>query len=405
MNSAWSLTAQWVFPADQPPIKQGVIHVAGDRIVAVEPPGASKPDVEFGQAAILPGFVNVHTHLDLTALRGRCPPQRDFTEWLRGVIAHRRAMNAEATIASIRAGLAACMRYGTTLVGDISSQGLSWADIASAEINAVVHYELLGLTNERAAAAWAQADAWLNEQRPTTSCRPGLSPHAPYSVRADLLRKCASRDVPITIHLAETTDELTLLQSHHGSFVRFLQELNVWDPCGLAANASEVLQLVDRLSPTILAHGNYLSARDPIPKTATVVYCPRTHAAFGHAPHPFREFMARGVNVALGTDSLASNPDLDILAEARFVNRHYPDCSGPALLRMITISGAAALGWDADVGSLRAGKLADLVVVPIPNTAAADPHELVFGTAAAVSAVLWHGQWRASPSPAPLSAT
>ena len=113
-------------------------------------------------------------------------------------------------------------------------------------------------------------------------------------------------------------------------------------------------------------------------RTQSIVYCPRTHAAFGHPPHPFREFLARGVRVCLGTDSLASNPDLDILAEARFVHRRYPDFPGDALLRMVTLSGAEALGWADEAGSLEPGKSADFVAVPLPDRDAADPHELLF---------------------------
>ncbi|HJZ59389.1 MAG TPA: amidohydrolase family protein, partial [Gemmataceae bacterium] len=110
----------------------------------------------------------------------------------------------------------------------------------------------------------------------------------------------------------------------------------------------------------------------------SIVYCPRTHAAFAHPPHPFREFLARRVRVCLGTDSLASNPDLDILAEARFVRQRYPDFPGDTLLRMVTLSGAEALGWADETGSLETGKSADFVAVPLPDREAADPHELLF---------------------------
>src|SRR5205814_8406147 len=113
------------------------------------------------------------------------------------------------------------------------------------------------------------------------------------------------------------------------------------------------------------------------PPPSTLVYCPRTTAAFGHPPHPFREFLQRGVRVALGTDSLASNPDLDLLAEMRFVHQRHPDFPGDALLRMGTLSGAEALGWADETGSLTPGKSADLVVVPLPDIDG-DPYQLLF---------------------------
>src|SRR5262249_1272892 len=117
-----------------------------------------------------------------------------------------------------------------------------------------------------------------------------------------------------------------------------------------------------------------------------------------HPPHPFRDFLARGVRVALGTDSLASNPDLDMLAEARFVHRRYPDVSGATLLRMATLAGAEALGWADETGSLEPGKSADLVMLPLSGKEEDDPHRLIFDSDVPDRAVLWRGRWtRGSP--------
>src|SRR5207253_992144 len=139
----------------------------------------------------------------------------------------------------------------------------------------------------------------------------------------------------------------------------------------------------------LFAHGNYLDPQVPLGPNATIVFCPRTHAFFGHEPHPFREFLRRGVRVALGTDSLASNPDLDLFAEAKFLDQHHPDVPGETLLRMATLGGAEALGWGDETGSLDAGKSADLNVLAIPSQPAADPHSLLFETATAPRRVLY----------------
>src|SRR5262249_45906675 len=159
-----------------------------------------------------------------------------------------------------------------------------------------------------------------------------------------------------------------------GPFVDFLQELAVWDPEGLVDGPDHVLRLTNGLNPILFIHCNYLWPRITFPANGSIVYCPRTHAAFGHPPHPFREFLARGVRVALGTDSLASNPDLDLLAEARFLTRLRADLPGDVLLRMTTLAGAEALGWANETGSLEPGKSADLVVLPLPVLDEADPH-------------------------------
>jgi cytosine/adenosine deaminase-related metal-dependent hydrolase len=399
MSAEWTLTARWVFPVAGPPLEDGLVTVAGERIADVGPRCTRRADVDLGDAAVLPGLVNAHTHLDLTGLRGLAPPSPDFTAWLRQVIAHRRSRTPEQTQADIRAGIAECLRYGTTLVGDIAAGGASWDALAESPLRAVVFYELLGLTEDRARQAAAAGRTWLEAHPATPTCRPGLSPHAPYSVRASLFfgaarlaREQAPR-APLAVHLAETRDELELLHRRRGPFVAFLKDLGVWDPDSLADSPRSVLTLCNQTIPKLFIHGNYLAPSARIPRHSTVVYCPRTHAAFGHPPHPFREFQARGIRVALGTDGLASNPDLDLLAEARFLHHGHPDLPGADVLRVATLSGAEALGWADETGSLEPGKSADLVVVPLPPAGDADPHRLVLGSDRPVERVLIRGRW------------
>src|SRR5262249_16430167 len=158
---------------------------------------------------------------------------------------------------------------------------------------------------------------------------------------------------------------MELLDNHSGPLVDFLKKLGVWDEHGLT-NLSELLQLFRDVPAVALAHGNNLDLTQ-VPPGSSVVYCPRTHAYFGRSPHPFRDFMAQGVRVALGTDSLASNPDLDLLAEARFLHEIYPDFPGEGLLHMATLAGAETLGWRDETGSLTPGKSADIVAVPLAD--------------------------------------
>jgi cytosine/adenosine deaminase-related metal-dependent hydrolase len=384
-------TARWVLPVDQPPLERGCITIADNRIVAVEPRGRRTADVDLGNVALLPGLVNAHTHLDLSGLRGLAPPTPDFTGWLRQVIAHRRNRSPEQVQADIQEGLRESLRCGTTLLGDISGDGSSWAVLVNAPLRALVFRELLGLPKERASRAWADLDRWLVAHPSTSTCRPGASPHAPYSVRASLFVAAATSDVPVAVHLAETKEELWLLGDRAGPFVPFLRDLGAWDPEGLAESMDHVLSLCNSLQPTLFVHGNFLSPTAPVPRNGSIVYCPRTHAAFGHPPHPFRELLARGVRVALGTDSLASNPDLSILEEARFLHRRYPDLPGDVLLRMATLSGAEALGWQDETGSLTPGKSADVVVLPLPDRDAVDAYRLVLSSERAVQQVLWRG--------------
>ena len=393
-SASWSLTARLVFPVDRPPLERGVVVVDGEKIVAVEAHGVRTADLDLGDAAVLPGLVNAHTHLDLTGARGRVPFTGDFTEWLNAVIAHRRGVAAEHIQADVRAGMAESVAFGVSLVGDISGQGLSWPILAESPLRSVVFFELLGLTRSGAVRACMNLKAWLADKpRAGPICRPGVSPHAPYSVRREMFRQAASLGLPLAVHLAETAAELDLLELHSGPFVPFLRDLGVWDATGLAKSPDRVLWNTRRAASVAFAHGNYLKPDARIPTNGAIVYCPRTHAYFSHPPHPFREFLARGVRVAVGTDSLASNPDLDVLAEIRFLHRLYPDLPGAVLLRMATLSGAEALGWADETGSLTPGKSADLIVVPLPPGEDADPHRSILGADLPVRRVLFRGRW------------
>jgi cytosine/adenosine deaminase-related metal-dependent hydrolase len=389
-----SLTARWIFPVSSPPLPGGVVVIDGERIVAVEPHGSRTADVDLGDVAVMPGLVNAHVHLDLTAMRGVAPPRLPLPDWLSDVITHRRSTTPEETDAAIRVGLAECIETGTTLLGDISSGGRSWPILAASEVRATVYYELIGTSMSRGRQAWDEYLKWSENAVEAGVCRAGVSPHAPYSAAVSLYHEAACEGTPLSTHLAESEEEGQLLATHTGPFVEFLQMLGVWNPEMMARGAAEVLRLYcDDAFPVTVAHGNYLPPDTPIPANAAIVYCPRTHAAFGHAPHPWRDFLARGVRVALGTDGLASNPDLDLLAEARFLRSHFPDVSGATLLRMATLAGAEALGWAEQTGSLEAGKSADLVVVPTIGRMAEDPHELFLASDEPVAKVMCRGRW------------
>jgi cytosine/adenosine deaminase-related metal-dependent hydrolase len=387
-SDATTYTALWIFPVDGPPLERGCITVEGERIVAVAAHGTRTADTDLGNVAIVPGFVNAHTHLDLSGARRQCPPTPDFTQWLRKVIAFRRSRTPEQVQADIAAGIAESVRYGVTLLGDIASGGLSWDLLRSAPCRTVVFYELLGLTEERARQSREAAEAWRAQHPGTLDCVPGFSPHAPYSVLSTQYSVLGKRSEPTATHLAESREEIQLLRNHDGPFVDFLKELNVWHPAGLIRDPLDVVRALPR---GLFIHGNYLDADTSFTSQQSVILCPRTHQAFGHARHPFPRM---NVRVALGTDSLASNPDLDILAEARLLRWQYPEVAPSSLLRMLSLSGAEALGFDRVTGSLTPGKSADLVVLPLANTEPDDPHDLIFDSEASPSAVMFRGSWR-----------
>ncbi len=397
---AVTYTARVVFPVAGPPLPDGTLTVRGGRILAVEPRGARAADIDLGNVALVPGLVNAHTHLDLSGARGRTPPTdaEHFTDWLRAVIAYRRGRTAEEVQADIRDGLAEALRFGTTLLGDVAADGASWDAVAAAPARAVVFRELIGLSAERADAAYAAAAEWYAGRRETPTVRAGLSPHAPYSVHRHLFARAAGllreRKRPIAVHLAESRAEVELIASRRGPFVAFLKDVGAWDAAGLADNVNRVMRACDARQPKLFVHANHLAPTSRFPRNCAVVYCPRTHAAFGHPPHPVRDVLARGVRVCLGTDGLASNPDLDPLAEARFLRARRPDLPADVILKMVTLAGAEALGWADEAGSLEPGKSADAVAVPLPDRDAADPHDLLLADHPGARRTLFRGAWR-----------
>jgi aminodeoxyfutalosine deaminase len=357
--------------------------------------------LDLGNAAILPGFVNAHTHLDLTGLRGRTPPGPNFVDWLRAVIAQRREQQPDRVQRDIQVGLDECLDSGTTLIGDIAAGGQSYPVLAKSACRSVVFYELLGLSKPRAHQSWAAASAWLHGLPALPNCRPGLSPHAPYSVRTSLFSAVSNyaknRDLPVAIHVAESLPELELLAQRSGPMVQFLQALGVYDHSGLIHSPDELIKSLGESKRTLLVHGNYLEPSAKALPGSCIVYCPRTHYAFGHPPYPLAEFLRSGARIALGTDSLASNPDLSLFNEARFVRRDHARVSPTQILRMATLSGAEALGWERETGSLTPGKAADLAIVSLQDGTNADPELLVLDETASVSGVMIGGRWHKDP--------
>jgi len=373
------LKSRYVVPVTGRIIENGAVMVNGDRIAAVGP--ASRLDdasaVDFGDAVICPGLVNAHTHLELTHLAGRIPPSPDFVGWLGRLVAvmadsMSNRFDVENTV---RKGLAQSLASGVTMVGDITGTP-AWTRgiLAESVVRGVSFGEVIAIGSRRHLLG-ERLDAAASAEHRSDRLRIGISPHAPYTVEPEAMRACArrARDIaaPMCIHLAETADEELFTRSRSGPLTDHLRDLGVWDDgvpiagCGPVELASRTQVLGPR---TIVAHANYVSDADIASiagSGAAVAYCPRTHDAFGHPPHRFREMLAAGINVCVGTDSLASNPSLSILEELRFLRRAHRNVDSETLLAMGTLHGARALGFGEVTGSISEGKLADLVVIPL----------------------------------------
>lgn len=419
MNVVRVILADWVFAGEGAALRDGGVAVADGRIVRVGPADEllrmyAGADVErMPGCALAPGMVNAHTHLELGFLRGMLPAG-PFVPWVIGLM---KAVASEpdlaATVAlSVREGVAESLRGGVTLLGDITKQvTASRGALRTEPIHAVSFGEVqaLGkrrsLLGERLAAA---ADAALATER----MRIGLSPHAPYTVEGPALRAVLDRaradGLPVCMHLAELQEESAFLAGLEGPIRQAWEQVGIASelldeaiPChaGGPIRWAQAWGLLEGGTPVLLAHVNYADAEELAilqAAGASVAYCPRTRGFFGHdaaSDHPFLTMHDRGINVCLGTDSLASNPDLHLLREAQYLLRRFPALDPLVLLDLLTINGARALGAHGHTGSLAEGKRADMVALETAPAGADDSRGVltrVFAEAALPRAV-WLG--------------
>jgi cytosine/adenosine deaminase-related metal-dependent hydrolase len=400
--------ARWVLPIANEPIAEGAVAVSGALIVGVggraevseKFPGA--PVEDFGEAAILPGFVNCHTHLELTAMRGFLEPEEgDFFAWLRKVTLARGVRMNEADIhASAAWGAAEALRAGVTCVGDATDAGaVVMRALRDAGLRGVVYKEAFGPDAQSAREQFEKARGAIESLRAseTPLVTLGLSPHAPYTVSPPLLemfaRYAAAERLPLMMHAAESEAEELLMREGRGPFaegfaargfefaaprastVRHLAAAGILDARPLLAHCIRVDEADIRL---LSEHG------------ARVAHCPKSNAKLGHGRAPLAAMLRAGVAVGLGSDSVASNNTCDPLEEARFAvlasRAAGETLEGGRLLgaadalRLATLGGAAALGLEGQTGALAEGLAADLVAVRLDG-----PHQRpVYDPAAAL---------------------
>jgi len=415
--SSLTLSARYVFPVEGPPIADGCLTIQGGRIAWVGSARERVADLDLGNVALVPGFINAHTHLELSPIERHPVTAEAAVEnevaWLRRVVDQRRERSLDDLREAIGRNIRECLQAGTTSLADTTTAGLSWDQLAEAPLRAVVFAELIGLKRSRGLQTSAEAWDWLGTIRPEAqviaNARPGLSPHAPYSTSGWLYHKAAASRLPLSTHLAEMPEELELLERGRGPLRDFLEELGAWDdewePIG-PRPADYVRRGELRNADWLVAHGTYIDPAEfwqfrpeaaPNNHRVAIAFCPRTHARFGHAPHPYRALLERGVVVCLGTDSRASNPSLSVLDEMRFLHRRDESLNGPLLLTMGTLFGAWALRAETTTGSLKIGKSADLAIIDLPDDEAPDPHQLLLESDLPVVATMFEGRFVHGP--------
>ncbi len=372
MAVKFSLRARWVLTMDGPPIERGIVTIANQCIESVGPQNSCADDLQdLGNVVLMPGLVNTHTHLEFSDQQiplGK--PGMQMADWIRQVIAARNRRRRDSA-AAIKRGLQESLAAGVTTLGEIATAAASDYPINGLP-QLITFQEVIGFSSARQASVLADLTNRLLNCPADRMV--GISPHAPYTVHPQLLSQLVEQAVvkqlPVAMHLAESRDELQLLASNDGPLRDLLQQRSMWDAESLAHSTRplDYLKILARAPRVLVVHGNYLEP-DEIRFLAeqkdhmAVVYCPRTHDFFGHTRYPLPEMLAAGVRVALGTDSRASNPDLGLLGEMRFLFKNFPELDSTQILSLGTLAGAAALGVAHDVGSITPGKIANLTAV------------------------------------------
>ena len=387
--------ARWVLPVTSPAIAEGAIAVESDRILSVgkrveltnQFPQSILQD--FGEAAIIPGLVNAHSHLELTAMRGFLENEEtDFFAWLKKLtFARLERMTAEDLYVSAAWGACEAIRAGVTCVADASdSASTTIQALRDVGMAGIVFQESFGPDPRLAKENFEKLTAKVASLREseTSLVRAGVSPHAPYTVCAPQLemicRFAIDEGLPVMMHAAETSMEVSLLREGKGPFADGLRSRGIdWQAPGISPiqylNEHGILN-----THPLLAHCIHVDDADieTMKSTGTrVAHCPKSNAKLGHGVAPLLKFVKNGVAVGIGSDSVASNNICDLLEEARFAlltSRMAEETTGRTFLsaadalRIATTGGAEALGLENVTGELREGLRADFAIVSLGNS-------------------------------------
>jgi cytosine/adenosine deaminase-related metal-dependent hydrolase len=375
-----------VLPIGARPIAGGVVSVERGTITRVDA-CAGGPVEELGNVAILPGLVNAHTHLELSWMRGRVPPNTSMAAWARALIGLRRELGGAADpVEPIVDAVSAARASGTCLLGDVTNSFAAYDPLLDSELSAAVFAELLGFSVREPETIVKVALEGFAELTPVEWLRLSLAAHAPYSVSPALLQAIArgNPDRPLSIHLGESTQEIEFLRHGTGEWRALLEALGAWNP-GWTPPACGPVEYLERLGLVherlIAVHGVQFGDDDLTRLAragATVVACPRSNRWTGAGEPPIDRFYASGTRVAIGTDSLASVADLNVFAEVAEVRRLAPRVPAARILESATLAGATALGFGAQLGSIEPGKRAQLLAVRLP-AACPDVEEYLVG--------------------------
>jgi len=411
------LRAKAIFPVTAPPIEDGAVFVDGNKIRSVTPWKDLRPHLrekvfDLGEVILLPGLVNAHCHLDYTDMAGELPPPKTFTDWIAAIAAAKAAWSYSDYARSWLRGAHQLLKSGTTTVADIECMPDLLPEVWDATPLRIFSFlEMTGIKARRAPKEILREAVEMIDSLRHPRHRATLSPHAPYSTLPELLRLTArtaqKRKWRVSIHVAESAQEFEMF-AHAGGEMHDWLKRNERDnsDCGLGSPVAHLAR--NRLlGENVLAiHVNCLARGDAtlLGKNWThVVHCPRSHDYFSHPKFERERLANAGVNLCLGTDSLATvrkagkgRPELDLFAEMRALADDDQKLSPEDILRMVTVNGARALGLAGKIGELSPGAGADLIAIPLPGRPA-KMDATVLAHSGPVAASMIEGRWAIPP--------
>ena len=374
------IPGRWIFPVTSAPLHNHALIVEKGRIREIRPLRNSDPEPD--ESLLLPGFVNAHTHLAYTGLRNLFDAL-PFFAWIRKLTEVKQSLTREDVILSTRLGVSECLRNGITTVADMSDLEDSLEVLSSSPLRGIFYWEVFGVEKEAADRTWNDLDkrhTQFKQKYSSDRLRIGISPHASYTVRPELYSRIADwavqRKVPVSFHVSESKAEEDFIREKKGVIADFLRERAFdWEILGHSAIQHLYKTGIFKTKP-LIAHAVQASDDDlGILKDSgvAVAHCPKSNAKFGHGIAPVQKMIEKGICVAIGTDSAASNNRFDMIEEIRFaLLQQRTACQNylpleRKMLEMMTIEGARALQMEQDIGSLEPGKFADLAVVRMPS--------------------------------------
>ena len=395
-----TITCRSILPLQGPPLERGWLRIGRGRIEGIGRRGPSGPVIDLGDAIILPGLVNAHTHLEFSDLAAPLPAGTNLTDWIAEVVRLRRARvpgAAEETrlATALSAGLQESAAAGVTALGEIAT-AIPAQGYPPHGPRVRLYREGLGWSPTTILRGSVARD--LNHLRHALG---GLSPHAPYSVSAGLgrwlVRTAVAGHLPVAMHLAENRAEAEFVATGEGPFQDLLAGLGVWpiSPAPRLHSAADWISQLARAPRGSVVHGTFLDEtalnrlirhRDRL----CLVVCPRTTLRLAGALPALAQWRQAGLRLAVGTDSRASNPDLSILAECRTLVE-AGIMSPTAALQTATRGGAWSLMLEHRCGQLAVGRPADFIVLQAPS-GHADPHAAALDPATRVLATVRGGR-------------